>query len=78
MGTRRAWTVPIISACRCLTGTRRDAEVAVPELTLDDDQWYALAGHFDRVGVTELVRREASPHAGSGGRSPQLGASRRW
>jgi hypothetical protein len=28
-----------------------DAEVAVSELALDDDQRYAFSGHFDGVGV---------------------------
>jgi hypothetical protein len=27
-------------------------------LALDDDQWHALAGHLDGVGVSKLVRRE--------------------
>jgi hypothetical protein len=30
---------------------RGDAEVAVPELALDDDQRHAFAGHLDRVGI---------------------------
>ena len=56
---------------------RGDAEVGVSELALDDDQRDALAGHLDGVGVAELVRREASPHAGLAGDSAQLGAGRR-
>jgi hypothetical protein len=32
-----------------------DAEVAVAELALDDDQRNALAGHLDGVGVAELM-----------------------
>ena len=39
-----------------------DSRVAVPELALDDDQWHAVAGHLDGVGVPELMRREAAPH----------------
>jgi hypothetical protein len=30
---------------------------------MDDDQRDAFAGHLDGVGVTELVWREAAPHA---------------
>lgn len=40
---------------------RGDAEVRLPELTLDDHQRHALMCHLDRVRVTELVRREPSP-----------------
>jgi hypothetical protein len=36
--------------------------VGVPELALDDDRGYACSGHFEGVGVAELVRREASAH----------------
>jgi hypothetical protein len=43
---------------------RGDAEVGVAEL--------ALAGHLDGVGVAELVRREASPHASLAGDAAQL------
>ena len=46
---------------------RGDAEIAMSELALDDDQRDAFAGHFDGVGVLELVWREASTDAGSGG-----------
>jgi len=44
------------------------------ELALDDDEGDAFAGHLDGVGVPELVRREASPHAGSGGSPAQIGS----
>src|SRR3954449_11767089 len=44
-----------------------DAEVAVSELALDDDERDAFAGHLDGVGVTELVRREPASHACRGG-----------
>src|SRR5918992_161222 len=54
-----------------------DAEVAVSELALDDDQWHAFACHLDGVGVAELMRREAAPHSCRGGGAPQLGACRR-
>ena len=36
---------------------RSDAEVAVAELALDDDQRHAFAGELDGVRVPELVRR---------------------
>src|ERR671923_1355574 len=48
--------------------------VGVAELALDDDQRHALAGHLDGVRVAQLVRREASPHAGLAGDPSQLGA----
>jgi hypothetical protein len=51
-----------------------DAEVAMPELALDDDQRHALASHLDSMGVAELVWREASPHACRSRGPPQLGA----
>ena len=35
-----------------------DAEVAVAELALDDDQRNAFAGHLDGVGVAELMCRK--------------------
>jgi acetolactate synthase small subunit len=37
-----------------------DAEVAVPELALDDDQRHRFARHLDGVGVTELARSGAA------------------
>jgi hypothetical protein len=51
-----------------------DAEVAVTQLALDDDERHALMSHLDRVGMAELVWREASPHAGSRRCAAQLGA----
>ena len=56
---------------------RGDAEVGVAELALDDDQRHALAGHLDGVRVAQLVRREASPHAGLAGDAAQLASARR-
>jgi hypothetical protein len=44
----------------------------VAELALDDDPRHALARHLDRVGVAQLVRCEASPHAGVAGDAAQL------
>ena len=55
---------------------RGDAEVAVSELALDDDQRDAFAGHLDGVGVSELVRCEASAHAGLGSGPAPIGARR--
>jgi hypothetical protein len=40
----------------------RDTQVSVSELALDDDERDAFAGHLNRVGVSELVGREATPH----------------
>jgi hypothetical protein len=39
----------------------------VPELALDDVQRHALASELERVRVTLLVRREATPDAGERG-----------
>jgi hypothetical protein len=36
------------------------------QLALDDDQWNALPGHLDSVGVAQLVWGEAPPYAGLG------------
>src|SRR3954452_14535896 len=44
---------------------RGDAEVAVAELALDDDQRHAFAGHLDGMRVPQLVRREAPTHPAS-------------
>jgi hypothetical protein len=46
----------------------------VPELTLDDDERDAFAGHLDGVGVAQLVRGEASARGRPGGGASQLGA----
>src|SRR3954468_8534377 len=56
---------------------RGHAEVAVPELALNDVQRYALAQEFQRVRVTQLVRREATAHPGPGRATAQRGACRR-
>ncbi len=44
----------------------------MPELPLDDEQRHSFARHLDRVGVSELMRREASSYPGSGGGLVQL------
>jgi hypothetical protein len=49
---------------------RRDAEVGVAELALDDDQRDAFARQLDGMGVPQLVGREAPPDPGvDGGRA---------
>src|SRR5512144_3105032 len=53
---------------------RGDAEVAVAELALDDDQWHAFARQFDGVRVPELVWGEAPADAGRGGRPAEVRA----
>jgi hypothetical protein len=52
-----------LRAVGALEVDRRDPKVRVPELTLDDNQWDAFAGHFDGVGVAELMGFEAPAHA---------------
>jgi len=37
------------------------------ELPLDHDERDPLVGHFDRVSVSQLMRREATPDASCGG-----------
>jgi hypothetical protein len=44
-----------------------DAEVGVPELTLNHDERNAFVGHLDRMGVPKLVWREAASDTRSGG-----------
>jgi hypothetical protein len=53
---------------------RGDAEVAVAELALDDDQRHAFAGQLDGVRVSELVRLEVPPDTGREGGPAQV----RW
>ena len=50
----------------------------MPELALDDREWDAFASHLDCVGMTKLMWREASPHAGGHGKVAQRAARRRW
>ena len=51
-----------------------DAELAVAELALNDHERDAFAGHLDGVGVSQLMRGEASPHAGSRGSPTHVSA----
>jgi hypothetical protein len=54
----------MISVVSMPRAARGNAEVDVVELALDDIQRHSLAGHLDGMGVAQLVRREASAHAG--------------
>jgi hypothetical protein len=56
---------------------RRDAEVGVAELALNDEQRHALARHLKGVGMPQLVRRKPPPHTGPARRMPQVRARRR-
>jgi len=51
---------------------RRDPQVGVSELALNDDERVALAGHLDRVRVAKLMWREASADAGQRGGVTEL------
>jgi hypothetical protein len=64
IGARRPWTVAMISLVSMPEVDRGGAEVRVGELALDDVQRHAFSRELDAVGVAQLVRREASPHAG--------------
>ena len=61
-----------LRAVDSLQVNRRDSEVGMSELALDNDQRHTRVGHLDRVSMTELVRREAATHASRGGGHPQL------
>src|SRR4051794_25874950 len=75
IGARRAWTgFDDFNVVDALEIDRGDAEIAVAELALNDDQRHAFMGHLDRVGVTQSMGREPSAHAGGRRRAPQLGA----
>ena len=60
-----AYDLAAVDALQIDTG---DAEVRMPELTLNDDQRDTLVGHLDRISVPELMRRKSAPDAGFGGR----------
>ena len=49
-----------LSVVDALEIDRRDAEIAMSELALDNDQRNAFAGQLDGVSVPELVRRSAA------------------
>jgi hypothetical protein len=55
---------------------RGDAEVGVPELSLDDDERDAFVGHLDRVRVAQLVRCKPAPDTRPGGDAAELAAHR--
>jgi hypothetical protein len=46
---------------------RRDPEVGMPELALDDQKRNPFTGHLYRVGMPQLVRREPTTDPGSFG-----------
>ena len=58
--------------CRYVLVTPRCA--CWTELTLDDRERHSFAGHFDSVGVAELMRREAPAHPRDRRESSQLSA----
>jgi hypothetical protein len=73
---RRAASVDRVNdlgAIDALEVDRRDPEVAVAELALDDDERHAFVGHFDSVGVPKLMWSEPSPDARCDRRTPQVG-----
>jgi hypothetical protein len=51
---------------------RRDAEIGVTDLTLDDVERYAFARHFNGMSVAELMRREGTPDARPGSQAAKL------
>jgi hypothetical protein len=53
----------ILGVVDALQLDRRDSEVRVTQLALDDDQRDALAGHLDAVRVAKLMRCEPTAHA---------------
>jgi hypothetical protein len=57
---------------------RRDPEVRMPELPLDNRQRDPLVGHLDRMSVPQLVGREPPRHPRLGGESAKLTARRGW
>ena len=50
----------------------RDAEMGMPQLTLDDDQRHSFVGELDRVRMTKLVGREPSADARQAGGGVKL------
>jgi hypothetical protein len=61
----------VVNALQVAAG---DPEVAVAELALNHDQWYAFARQLDGVRVAKLVRRKATPNAGGDRGVAQVGA----
>jgi hypothetical protein len=53
---------------------RRDAEVGMPQLALDDIERHPFVGELDGVGVAQLVGREPPPYPGLGGDATELRA----
>jgi len=50
----------------------------VAELSLDHDQRHTFTGHLDRVGVPELMRREAATNTGLERSVAELDADSGW
>jgi hypothetical protein len=76
IGARRVHTAVMISSGRCLGGRSTWFRVGLPELTLDGVERDTLAGELERVGMAQLVRREATPDACARGQPAKLGADR--
>ena len=72
MGARRVDGDDDLRVVDALEVDRGGAEVGVSELALDDVQWHALAGDFERVRVAQLMRREPSPDARLKGDAAEL------
>jgi hypothetical protein len=75
IGARRVHTAVMISS-GFLGGRSTWCRVGVPELTLDGVERDTLAGELERVGMAQLVRREATPDACARGQPAKLGADR--
>jgi hypothetical protein len=75
IGARRAWTrIDDLGVIDPLELDAGDAEVAVAQLALDDDERHAFACQLDRVSVPQLVRSEPSANARCDGCVVQVGA----
>src|ERR1700729_857674 len=74
---RRSAVVNCVNDLACVDSleiNRRDAEVRMPELPLDNRQRDPFVRHLDRVRMTQLVRREPTPHSSLGSESAKLAA----
>jgi hypothetical protein len=67
-------SVDDLSCVDALEVDRRDPEVRMPELPLDDRQRDPFVRHLDRMSMSELVRREPPPHRSLGRESAKLTA----
>ena len=64
-----------LGAIDALQVNRRDPEMGMPQLALDNDQRDALVSHLDGVSVAKLMRREPTTDAGEHCGAVQLLAS---